>query len=352
MLGITHMVISATAVSLILQTADANLLMVGAIASLLPDVDTSRSPAGQVLRFVSKRLERQFPHRSCTHSLIASGVLALATYLPAIWLHFPLSVVHALSIGYFFGYFAGACTATGCELFWPSSFRCVWPGNRNFRLKTSSPVEYGVLVVLIFLLLNLIHINANGGIMTQLNRLIGTPYGVEQFYNKHASSQLIIAHIKGVRASDRAPISDDFVIIDSRGKDFIVESRTGEIYKTGSGPDLQLLNDYITAEAGHPAVTRIESLSLEEDQIWPKLERFNHAGAMVFISGKLKVEDLEYVHIPEETEQFQTMKKSGDRVIFDHTPLIVVQQKLGEEFATGELSIKLIYTKTTSTLGS
>ena len=46
------------------------------------------------------------------------------------------------------------------------------------------------------------------------------------------------------------------------------------------------------------------------------------------------------------------MKKSGDRVIFDHTPLIVVQQKLGEEFATGELSIKLIYTKTTSTLGS
>lgn len=352
MMGITHMMISASGVSLTLQTADAKLLMLGAIASLLPDVDTSKSPAGQVLWFVSRRLERRFPHRSCTHSLVASGVLALATYLPAIWMHFPLSIVHAINIGFFFGYFADTFTATGCEMFWPSSVRCVWPGNRKFRLKTGSPIEHGVLVALAFLLFSLIHINAHGGIMTQFNRLIATPYGVEQVYNKQGSSHLIVAHIKGVRVSDRAPISEDFLIIDSKEKDFIVQSKTGEIYKTGSGAGSQLINEYITADAGAEAITRLESLSLQDDQVSTKLERFNRPDAMVFISGELKVDDLEEVHIPKETQQFQTMKKSGESVVLDDAPLLVVQQKLGEQFATGELSIRSIYAKTTSPLSS
>jgi hypothetical protein len=41
MLGISHLLISGTASSLLLQTADPVLIAVGAIGGLLPDVDVS-----------------------------------------------------------------------------------------------------------------------------------------------------------------------------------------------------------------------------------------------------------------------------------------------------------------------
>jgi hypothetical protein len=41
MLGISHLLISGTAASLLLQTADPVLIAVGAIGGLLPDVDVS-----------------------------------------------------------------------------------------------------------------------------------------------------------------------------------------------------------------------------------------------------------------------------------------------------------------------
>lgn len=80
MMGWTHLVVSATTTSLILGTANPAIITVGAVCGLLPDVDISTSAAGKVLPWVSHWLERRFPHRSCTHSLFASGVVATVTY--------------------------------------------------------------------------------------------------------------------------------------------------------------------------------------------------------------------------------------------------------------------------------
>ena len=73
MLGISHLLISGTATSLLLGTASPTMIAVGAIAGLLPDIDISTSPAGRVLPWISRFFESRMPHRSCTHSLVASG---------------------------------------------------------------------------------------------------------------------------------------------------------------------------------------------------------------------------------------------------------------------------------------
>lgn len=80
MLGISHMLISGTVTSLILGTASPTIIATGAIAGLLPDIDISISPAGRMLPWISTLFERKMPHRSCTHSLVASGVIAAASY--------------------------------------------------------------------------------------------------------------------------------------------------------------------------------------------------------------------------------------------------------------------------------
>lgn len=344
MMGLTHMTIGSTAVTLLLQTSNPTLIVVGAIASLLPDIDISTSPAGHAFPWLSQWFERRFSHRSCTHSLVASGVFAGVTYPIALYCQFPLELIHALNLGYFFGYFADCFSRNGVELFWPSPVRCVCPGNRNLRLKTGSQVEYGVLVVLIALALMTFNINAKGGILTQFNRLIATPSGVEQIYNQYGSSHLIVAHIQGIRASDRTPITGDFWIIQQHGTGFIVvQSKTGELYKAGTDPDSQIITKKITADPGSGATTSIEPLALNEEQVAAAIVPFNRAGAMVFVSGQLSVDDPEGLQLVADPYQFPFIRVTASSVTLEAAPLALVYQALGEQFAIGQLSIRSIY---------
>ena len=343
MMGLTHMVVGGTAASLFLQSSDATVLLTGAIASLLPDIDVSISPAGRVFPWVARYLERRFPHRSCTHSLVASGIVAFATYSTAIYFSFPLELVHALNIGFGFGWFSDAFTRNGVEMFWPSPVRCVCPGNRNLRLKTGSQVEYGVLVVLVALALVIFNINASGGLLTQFNRFVASTTGVEQLYNEKGSQHLMVAHIKGVRASDRTPISGDFWIIQQHGMGFIVQSKTGEIYKVGKDPDSQIITEKITADPGLAATTAIEPLQLNEESVTQAISPFNRAGAMVFVSGQLSVDDPEGLRVTPDPYQFPFIRVSANSVTLESAPLVLVDQALGEQFAIGQLSIRSIY---------
>ena len=345
MMGVTHMLIGSAGVSLIFQTADARMIAIGAIASLLPDVDTSTSPAGHVFPWFSRWLERRFPHRSCTHSLVASGIVAALSYPAAIAGYVPVELVNALNLGFFFGYFADAFTASGCELFWPSNVRAVWPGNRKFRLRTNSPVEYGILVVFAFAMFASININANGGIMSQFNRLIASPTGVEQLYNEKGSNHLMIAHIKGVRASDRAPINGDFLIIQAHGQGFVVQSADGAIYKTGTEADVQIIPEKITADAGPPAVVNVEAVPLSDQEVNEALMPFNRPDALVFISGQLTIDDPVEIHerIRADPHQFPFIRATGVSIILEYAPLSLVWQTLADQTGTGYLFVRTLY---------
>lgn len=353
-MGISHMVVSATASSLLLQTADPAFIMIGAIAGLGPDIDLSISPAGRVFPWISRWLERRFPHRSCTHSFVASGAVAIATYPAAIYAGLPLGLVHAVNIGYFAGWFADLFTKSGVEMFYPSSVRWVVPANRNFRLATGSSAEYGILVVLVAIALFSFNINANGGVLTQFNRLIASTNGVEQLYNEKGSSHLVLAHIKGVRVSDQSRVQGDFWIVQTYGQGFIVISNNGEIYKVGTEPDCQIKPERITADPGPAATSSVESLRLEEEQLQAKLQQFNRLNALAFVSGKITIDDPESLQLTINPNQFPILRASGGIVTLEAAPLNTVQQALGEQVATGHLFIKSIYVqpKTSSSFSS
>ncbi|AIE76094.1 hypothetical protein D082_40480 (plasmid) [Synechocystis sp. PCC 6714] len=120
MLTITHLLVGAASVGMAAQTTNPVPILIGAIASLLPDIDISTSPAGRVLPFISRPLEQRFSHRSATHSLLASITLATVTY--GLWFAMPvipLVIVHALNIGYFAGWFLDCFTKSGVEMFYP-----------------------------------------------------------------------------------------------------------------------------------------------------------------------------------------------------------------------------------------
>ncbi|MBD2341246.1 metal-dependent hydrolase [Calothrix sp. FACHB-156] len=344
MLGISHLLISGTATSLLLGTASPAIIAVGAIAGLLPDIDISTSPAGRVLPWVSAFFESKMPHRSCTHSLVASGVVAAVGYGIALFNPRLINLIHALNIGYTFGWFADVFTRGGVEMFWPSPVRCVCPGNRNLRLRTGSNAEYFVLVLLIAIALAVFNINNSGGVLTQFNRLIASPSGVQHIYNESGSTHLIKANIKGVRTSDRASVNGQYLIIQAQGTGFLVQADDGRIYKASTEPDSQIFLEEITADVGKPAITNIEAIFLEDEPIGAALEKFNRAGAIVFVTGQLSFDTLDGVNLPRDPYQFPFIRATETSITLEAAPVAIVQSKLGEEFATGQLQVRVINT--------
>ncbi len=311
MLGISHLLISGTATSLLLQTADPVLIAVGAIGGLLPDVDVSTSPAGKVFPWISGYFQETMPHRSMTHSIVASAVVAIASYGTAIFIPQFIPIASALTIGYTFGWFADCFTRGGVEMFWPSPVRCVCPGNRNLRLKTGSNAEYFILCILVAIALSSFSINSKGGILTQFNRLIASTSGVQGVYNSSGSTHKIVANIKGVRAGDRSKVDGQFQIIQPNGTGFIVlEPKTNKLYKAATEPDSQIVIEQITADVSTPAITTIESVFVEDQVIGEAISKFNRTNTNVFISGDLSVEDFDTSVLPRDPYQFKFIDAS------------------------------------------
>jgi inner membrane protein len=93
------------------------VLTVGSIAGLLPDVDISKSPAGQLLTPISRYLKKHLPHRSCTHSILASVVIAVVVYTLAYIGVLPRAMAHAIALGYTCSYLTDLTTKSGIQLF-------------------------------------------------------------------------------------------------------------------------------------------------------------------------------------------------------------------------------------------
>ncbi|MUG91056.1 metal-dependent hydrolase [Scytonema sp. UIC 10036] len=342
MMGITHLVISATATSLLLQTADARLIVIGAAASLLPDIDTCTSYAGRIFSPVSRFLRQRLRHRGATHSLYGSSILAIFSYPIVVLTPVAVDFIHALNIGYFFGYFADIFTVSGCQLFWPSKVRVGWPENREFRLKTNSPAESALVIMLLIILMFSLTVNSSGGMMTYYNRLVGSISGVEQLYNQHGWAHLIITHIEGFRSSDRTKVVGNFLLVESHSQGFLVLSKDGKVYKAGTEPDSQIITERITADVGQIAITNIESLTLDDENLKESLARFYRPRTLMFVSGKLKIDDPEDIELIPDLHQFPFIQLNGSSVKLETAPLDFVAQKLGNQFATGQLLIRSI----------
>ncbi len=115
-------------------------------ASLGPDVDLPTSRLGRMLWFLSTRLERDYGHRTVTHSLI--GLLMVTG------LAFPLAMLDPLWFGcavggYWSHIWLDMANIRGVDLLWPSPIRVVMPGNRNWRVEVGSKAEMVIMALLL-----------------------------------------------------------------------------------------------------------------------------------------------------------------------------------------------------------
>ena len=148
MMAITHAAIALGAASLTFGLGTNNPVALGLalLGSQLPDLDTTTSTIGQICFPVSNWLEDNFPHRSITHSLLATAVLA-AIALP-IGYHFNhLITSAALPFGHLVACFSDTFTKKGVQLFYPNQAWTVAGSNPHRRLSTGGAGEFWVLAI-------------------------------------------------------------------------------------------------------------------------------------------------------------------------------------------------------------
>lgn len=344
MLTLTHLLIGAVTTGGFLQTTDPTPILIGAVGALLPDIDISTSPAGRVFPFISHRLEKRFAHRSATHSLVASGLLAVFSYgvylVASRYLPFrpPLNVIHAINLGYFSGWFLDCFTKSGVEMFYPSPLRCVCPGNRNLRIATGSPAEYWLIAFVVCVALWTFQLNSAGGFVQQFNSFVAMPAGVLELYNKEGGSYLVLAEYEGVRNSDRTPVKETFPIVAANGEGFLVD-RGAEVVKVGPELDSTIITQKIRGEVGQAALTTTETVYLEDEGI-EKLIPFNQP--QTYVSGQISVDSPEDLRVNQPAAEFKVIVQAGGFLTFYSAPITQVIDLLSDQYLNGSLTIKQI----------
>lgn len=114
--------------------SDINLLVVCWFASVLPDIDHTKSPIGKMFYPLAKFLDKKFGHRTITHSLlfVVASILVVKAILP-----FNFTLVFAF--GLISHLLFDMVTVQGVPLLYPFKKNpCVLPGNPEARIRSGN----------------------------------------------------------------------------------------------------------------------------------------------------------------------------------------------------------------------
>jgi inner membrane protein len=319
---------------------------VAALASQLPDVDTSKSTVGRILFPLSRLLEKRLPHRSVTHSFLATGIFTLATY-PLTLFTKPL-YWQALVLGYFFGWFADVFTKSGVAAFYPSKARLVIPGNPKMRLATGSNAEWFVLFILVAVAILSININSAGGILRSFNQALGLPSGVVEAVNEDASRYLLIAHIRGRNAITQEPIEKAYEIVQPLNQnDLLVKDELGITYRVGNSQECQIVASQMKLERVAPITTTVTNIFLDDEDLYEKIAALPQE--RTYLSGTLTIFDADGLIIPTHIDRYDTitLQPASDLA---YARLIAASPRevlglLGNYYASGNLVVRTVQIK-------
>lgn len=338
MMSLTHAAIATAGASLILATADPFTLALAVLGSQLPDLDTTTSAIGQICFPLSAWLEARFPHRTVTHSLLATVALTLVCgsigYLTG---HWRLSI--ALPLGHLLACFSDTFTKQGVQLFYPYPAWAVSVSNPRRRLKTGGAGELWVLGGAIAALLIGLYLATGGGITQQINQTLALKDGMIEVYNDNAARHHVYADIKGVWASDRSRADGRYFILNADGSEFIVTNAQG-IYKTNA----QIIVERLSTEVAAAATTQTVTVNLADEDATPKLQALltNHPGGAIYLNGAIAIDLPEEVSIASPPNQLQTALLTGNTLSFTYQPIEQALLILKDQYATGTLIAKVI----------
>jgi len=333
-MALTHAVISCAGISLILTTNDPLHLALAIAGSQLPDLDTSTSTIGQILFPISNWIENRYPHRSITHSLIAT--VAIGLLCTPIYFYYDWKTWLCLPLGHLISCFSDVFTKQGVQLFWPHPAWCISVSNPNRRLKTGGTGEYWVLAIAAAVLIAAINLSATGGPTALVGSSLGLRSNATKIYQKNAATNHIYAEITGSFASDSSNADGKYFTVAQEGNEFVLLNKQG-IFKTGTN----IITSRLTAEVGKPAAASVQTLEFDEEEftITPIPD------TLIFLTGTLTVDEAEAIRITSNPKQLEIAKLANNQINLSYCSLETAIKLLSGQYITGSLEAKIFSPK-------
>lgn len=342
MMALTHAAIAGAAVSLVLGDCSPLVLGCAFAGSQLPDIDTSTSLVGSVAFPVSRWIEARYPHRTVTHSFLATGFIALLSLPLYFYLGYKPWV--ALFAGHLVAIFSDTFTRKGVQLFYPSPVWCVRGLNPRRRLITGGPGEYWVLAFAVGFLVFSFYTYTGGGLIFKASQVIGIKSAQERIYNDNAGTRHVYANIQGVRSSDRASIKGRFWILGKSGGEYYV-SDGKQVYKTGETG--QIIPSRLVAEPGAFATSQIYTLIFDDENPLTTLTELGNKfkNQPIYLNGSLQIDTPEDIQITPNPNVLSTSLVSGNTYQQEFNPLNKAIAELEGQYATGQIQAKVFSSK-------
>lgn len=349
MTGTTHVLFSATGTCILLGTANPWVLIIGGLMGLLPDVDTSRSWSGQLLKPLSHYLEKRANHRGPTHSLLASLTIAL--------LAFPVALINpqiyaAIVIGYTLGWFADCFTKTGVQGLWPSPIRLVCPGHPKYRLTTGSKAEYFLLAFLTIVLSLFIWVNSGSGFIQSLNWLLGSSFGAVEQYKQEGGQYLLTVEIKGRNVQTQQAVSGEFQVVQDLTNTSLIVRQGDSFFVAGSTGNLNIESSSMRVINRQPISFAVQKLDFQDKVISSVLSGLPMDS---YLSGELLLDsEVESITTPVgelSTIAAQTFNRQT-KLSLTSAPTKNVLALAGNSYGSGSLFMRHIKSVTPTTQGS
>jgi len=152
-----------------------DLLVWTGFASLIPDIDHTKSVIGKIFYPISKWIDRRYGHRTITHSLLFLAVISIisATIENIVSDNYNYSII--LFFAVFSHFVLDMITVQGIPFFYPFAKNpCVIPENPRYRIRTNNKrAEVAVFCISILLMFSCANLFKNG-FWTSYNRAFGT----------------------------------------------------------------------------------------------------------------------------------------------------------------------------------
>lgn len=170
MSGSNHIVGGVVFTGIYLSMWDLNIfsqpafLFFTAFFSVLPDIDHTKAPIGKMFYPLAKYLDRNYGHRTITHSLLCYFVLFLCVGMIEKIVSGKSTITAIFIWSYGSHLIADMITKQGVPLFYPFKKNpCVIPANPDFRLRSSDiKTEAIVFIIFIFIGFSCRDLFANG----------------------------------------------------------------------------------------------------------------------------------------------------------------------------------------------
>jgi inner membrane protein len=331
----THIAIGAAATSLILGTANPWIILIAAVTSQIPDLDTTRSIAGRILYPLALQIERRYAHRTVTHSLYCVAAIA-ALFLP-VGYFLGWKVWAAIPIGHLIGGALPDCfTKKGASIFWPDNRPVVVPGNPKARIISGSVAEYWILSGALALLIISCNLSSAGGLSENFGQAFfqNTETAATTF-RKSGSTNQIWAQVEGSNLATGAKISGKFEIVDIEGSDLVIIDVEKRLQKVGNSGQIKGTVKVSIGDAHRISSREYELLDSPIDDWVNGLPIGSH------VSGTLKLEDAEEVIFPKSLQYMETVTGSGEAAKFEYATPAQIRKVLGGSWIlSGKVVVK------------